>query len=122
MRRFQKRIYVSLPTHEARERLFEQYTAPLKKNIDVRPGDLSKLFDGYSASDIKRPDPLLFFKPAHPAFQASFRQAACSANHNSLWFTSPQMTSLIRSYFFSGFRYLSPIIRHVLTLRMACST
>ena len=69
-----------------------------------------------------RPDPLLFFKPTHPAFQAHFRQAARSANHNSLWFTSPQTTSLIRSYFFSGFRYLSPIIRHVLTFRMACST
>ena len=71
---------------------------------------------------ILRPDPLLFFKPTHPAFQAHFRQAARSANHNSLWFTSPQTTSLIRSYFFSGFRYLSPIIRHVLTFRMACST
>ena len=71
---------------------------------------------------VRRPDPLLFFKPTHPAFQAHFRQAARSANHNSLWFTSPQTTSLIRSYFFSGFRYLSPIIRHVLTFRMACST
>ncbi len=31
-----------------------------------------------------RSDPLLFFKPAHPTFQARFRQAACSASHNSL--------------------------------------
>ena len=77
--------------------------------------------DSFDVSE-QRPDPLLFFKPTHPAFQAHFRQAARSANHNSLWFTSPQTTSLIRSYFFSGFRYLSPIIRHVLTFRMACST
>ena len=70
----------------------------------------------------KRPDPLLFSKPVRPTFQAHFRQAARSASHSSLWFTSPQTTSLIRSYFFSGFRYLSPIIRHVLTFRMACST
>ena len=33
---------------------------------------------------VKRSDPLLFFKPAHPTFQARFRQAACSASHNSL--------------------------------------
>ena len=32
----------------------------------------------------RRSDPLLFFKPAHPTFQARFRQAACSASHNSL--------------------------------------
>ena len=31
-----------------------------------------------------RSDPLLFFKPAHPTFQARFRQAACSASHNNL--------------------------------------
>ena len=69
-----------------------------------------------------RSDPLLFFKPAHPTFQARFRQAACSASHSNLWFTNPHTTSLIRSYFFSGFRYTPPIIRQVLTLRMACST
>ena len=31
-----------------------------------------------------RPDPLLFFKPAHPAFQANFCQAARFANHSNL--------------------------------------
>ena len=71
---------------------------------------------------ILRLDPLLFFKPAHPAFQARFRQTACSASHSNLWFTSPHTMSLMRSYVFSGFRYLSPMIRHVLTLRIACST
>ena len=71
---------------------------------------------------VQRLDPLLFFKPAHPAFQARFRQTACSASHSNLWFTSPHTMSLMRSYVFSGFRYLSPMIRHVLTLRIACST
>ncbi len=70
LRRFQKRIYVSLPTHEARKMLFEQYTAPLKKNIDVRPGDLSKLFDGYSASDIKDVCQSAQIKTVHEIFNA----------------------------------------------------
>ena len=78
--------------------------------------------DLYRAKNFLRLDPLLFFKPARPPFQARPRQAACSASHSNLWFTSPHTTSLIRSYFFSWFRYLSPMIRHVLTLRIACST
>jgi SpoVK/Ycf46/Vps4 family AAA+-type ATPase len=53
LRRFQKRVYVPLPTLEAREKLFELYTDPLKKDEKVRPGELAKIFDGYSASDIK---------------------------------------------------------------------
>lgn len=53
LRRFQKRIYVSLPTLEARENLFNLYTAPLKKDIKVKTSELAKLFEGYSASDIK---------------------------------------------------------------------
>jgi len=53
LRRFQKRIYVSLPTLEARQKLFELYTSPLKKDPRVRPTELAKLFDGYSASDIR---------------------------------------------------------------------
>lgn len=53
LRRFQKRVYVSLPTLEAREALFELYTVQLKKDDKVRPSDLAKMFDGYSASDIK---------------------------------------------------------------------
>ena len=53
LRRFQKRIYVNLPTLEAREKLFELYTAPLKKDMRVRPHELAKLFEGYSASDVK---------------------------------------------------------------------
>jgi len=53
LRRFQKRIYVSLPTLEARQKLFELYTSPLKKDPRVKATELAKLFDGYSASDIK---------------------------------------------------------------------
>ncbi|RNJ77170.1 MAG: AAA family ATPase [Nitrosopumilus sp. H8] len=53
LRRFQKRIYVSLPTQEARKSLFEQYTAELRKDPEVSAADLAKIFDGYSASDIK---------------------------------------------------------------------
>ena len=53
LRRFQKRIYVSLPAHNARQKLFEQYTEPLKKSSRFNIGTLAKQFDGYSASDIK---------------------------------------------------------------------
>ena len=53
LRRFQKRIYVSLPTQVARQNLFDLYTSPLKKDVKVRSTELAKLFDGYSASDIK---------------------------------------------------------------------
>jgi len=53
LRRFQKRIYVNLPTLEARENLFDLYTAPLHKDLKVSSTELARLFDGYSASDIK---------------------------------------------------------------------
>ena len=53
LRRFTKRIYVQLPTLEARTNLFELYTSPLKRDEKVKPIELAKLADGYSASDIK---------------------------------------------------------------------
>ena len=53
LRRFQKRIYVSLPTLEAREKLFILYTNMLKLDGRVRSHTLASIFDGYSASDIK---------------------------------------------------------------------
>ena len=53
LRRFQKRIYVSLPSTIARENLFELYTSPLRKSTRINPLTLAKHFDGYSASDIK---------------------------------------------------------------------
>jgi vacuolar protein-sorting-associated protein 4 len=53
LRRFTKRIYVSLPTLEARVNLFDLYTSPLKKDDKVKSLELAKLADGHSASDIK---------------------------------------------------------------------
>jgi len=53
LRRFTKRIYVQLPTLDARTNLFELYTSPLKRDEKVKPMELAKLADGYSASDIK---------------------------------------------------------------------
>jgi SpoVK/Ycf46/Vps4 family AAA+-type ATPase len=53
LRRFQKRIYVSLPTLEAREKLFVLYANKLKLDSKVRTHTLASIFDGYSASDIK---------------------------------------------------------------------
>ena len=53
LRRFQKRIYVSLPTLEARDKMFELYTNKLKLDSRVRTHTLASIFDGYSASDIK---------------------------------------------------------------------
>ena len=53
LRRFQKRIYVSLPAMEAREKLFNLYTAPLNMNMRVNSHTLARTFDGYSASDIR---------------------------------------------------------------------
>ena len=70
LRRFQKRIYVSLPTQEAREKLFEQYTAPLKKDLRVNIAELAKLFDGYSASDIKDVCQAAQIKAVHEIFNA----------------------------------------------------
>ena len=70
LRRFQKRIYVSLPSLEAREHLFEEYTAPLRKSIRVNPAELAKMFDGYSASDIKDICQAAQIKTVHEIFNA----------------------------------------------------
>jgi SpoVK/Ycf46/Vps4 family AAA+-type ATPase len=53
LRRFQKRIYVTLPDYASRTNLFNQYTAPLKKESLLKTEELAKLAEGYSASDIK---------------------------------------------------------------------
>ena len=53
LRRFQKRIYVSLPNQEARQKLFKQYTEPLEKSSRFNLITIARQFDGYSASDIK---------------------------------------------------------------------
>ncbi len=53
LRRFQKRIYVTLPENPSRINLFTQYTEPLKKDRNLKCDELAKLSEGYSASDIK---------------------------------------------------------------------
>jgi len=70
LRRFQKRVYVSLPTLEARQKLFELYTSPLKKDVRVKPNELAKLFDGYSASDIKDVCQAAQIKAVHELFNS----------------------------------------------------
>ena len=70
LRRFQKRIYVSLPAQEARESLFHQYTEPLAKNYSVNDRELAKIFDGYSASDIKDVCQAAQIKTVHEIFNS----------------------------------------------------
>src|SRR6058998_3813293 len=53
LRRFQKRIYVSLPNRASRTHLFSQYTKRLQMESSLKIEDLAKLSDGYSGSDVK---------------------------------------------------------------------
>lgn len=53
LRRFQKRIYVSLPNRESRIHLFDQYTRRLQMEPSLKIEDLAKISDGYSGSDVK---------------------------------------------------------------------
>lgn len=53
LRRFQKRIYVSLPDLASRTNLFDQYTSLLRKEKTLKSEELAKISEGYSASDIK---------------------------------------------------------------------
>jgi SpoVK/Ycf46/Vps4 family AAA+-type ATPase len=53
LRRFQKRIYVTLPANPSRTNLFLQYTSPLNVDGTLKVDELAKISEGYSASDIK---------------------------------------------------------------------
>jgi SpoVK/Ycf46/Vps4 family AAA+-type ATPase len=53
LRRFQKRIYVTLPDTASRTNLFTQYTGPLNVEGGLKVDELAKVSEGYSASDIK---------------------------------------------------------------------
>lgn len=53
LRRFQKRIYVTLPDIASRTSLFEQYTRPLNVEGSLKIDELARITEGYSASDIK---------------------------------------------------------------------
>jgi SpoVK/Ycf46/Vps4 family AAA+-type ATPase len=71
LRRFQKRIYVSLPTQEARVSLFTQYTADLSMSPRVSSSELASMFDGYSASDIKDVCQAAHLKTVHELFDSA---------------------------------------------------
>ena len=71
LRRFQKRINIPLPSLEARQSLFELYTTPLKKDARVRTAMLAKLFDRYSASDIKDACQSVQLKVVHEMFSSA---------------------------------------------------
>ena len=70
LRRFQKRIYVTLPTQEARKALFHQYIADLHTDKTVKPLDLARHFDGYSASDIRDVCQAAQLKTVHELFDS----------------------------------------------------
>jgi SpoVK/Ycf46/Vps4 family AAA+-type ATPase len=53
LRRFQKRIYVTLPDIASRTNLFGQYTRPLNVEGALKVDELARITEGYSASDIK---------------------------------------------------------------------
>ncbi len=53
LRRFSKRIYVPIPSIEARMAQFRLYTAPLTLAEDVNLEALARVSEGYSGSDIK---------------------------------------------------------------------
>ena len=71
LRRFQKRIYVSLPSVEAREKLFTLYANQLKLDSKVRLHTLASIFDGYSASDIRDICQAVQLKVVNEMFHAS---------------------------------------------------
>jgi SpoVK/Ycf46/Vps4 family AAA+-type ATPase len=53
LRRFQKRIYVTLPDMTSRKDLFKQYVSKLNNDSSLKIDELAKLSESYSASDIK---------------------------------------------------------------------
>jgi SpoVK/Ycf46/Vps4 family AAA+-type ATPase len=53
LRRFQKRVLVPAPDLEARRKLFELYTRPLRLDSDASLEELAKLTEGYTGSDIR---------------------------------------------------------------------
>ena len=51
-RRFEKRVYVKLPDEVARKRVFEIHTEGIPLEEDVNFGELAKVTEGYTGSDI----------------------------------------------------------------------
>ncbi|MEN2974008.1 MAG: AAA family ATPase [Candidatus Caldarchaeales archaeon] len=52
IRRFQKRIYISLPSYESRLNMFKHYTKRLELEDDVDFEELARITEGYSGADI----------------------------------------------------------------------
>ena len=52
IRRFQKRVYVPLPSREARAAMIRMYTKSLKLDPSVDIEKLAEMLDGYTSSDI----------------------------------------------------------------------
>jgi len=53
LRRFQKRVYVPPPNHEARVELFRHYTKKFKLADDVDFEELASMTEGYTAHDVE---------------------------------------------------------------------
>jgi SpoVK/Ycf46/Vps4 family AAA+-type ATPase len=53
LRRFEKRIYIPLPNLDDRISMFKEYTAPINVDSGINLGDLSKISEGYSGSDMR---------------------------------------------------------------------
>lgn len=53
LRRFQKRIFITMPDHDARFQMFKLYTSPLSVDGNLKLDELAKVSDSYSASDIR---------------------------------------------------------------------
>ena len=53
LRRFQKRIFISLPDIVERLRMFKLYTSQLHVDGNLKLEELTKIAEGYSASDIR---------------------------------------------------------------------
>jgi len=53
LRRFQKRIYVTMPSVLGRKNMFSLYTQPLSLDDTVKLDELARLTEGYSGSDIR---------------------------------------------------------------------
>lgn len=53
LRRFQKRIFIGLPDHDARYQMFKRYTSQLNVDGNLKLDELAKISETYSASDIR---------------------------------------------------------------------
>ena len=61
---------MALPTINAREALFRQYTADLNTESAVKVRELARIFDGYSASDIRDVCQGAHLKTVHELFES----------------------------------------------------